>query len=1170
MGWIKGLLDNTREDIRESLAQFYSLVIAEMDEKEFERTMADLTRSFKEKGLEMQHGIVLALGYSFGRRILKLRKTNAPEKKFREWGSFKTSSELLLAQLSNHHSLMLGGACSAVAEIGRCGPLPLADSGPEDEVKNKLGVVKKLLAMMKSAKNGMRVREKATMALGQICIGDPEFPHRRLVLEECLESAQEIKDLELHFTMGEAIVYAAIGPLSPAARDLWQVKEEDFKPDYGSHGTDHIEWVIDQLCNKYTMSTHPNVKQGSCLWLLALTKHGKHIKSVQDRMLLIQSSFMYLLGDANDLVQDAASKGLGLVYDSCSEEQQDKMVKNLLGTLMEGNRSVAKVSGETKIFEEGSMSKTPTGENLNTYKELCSLATDLNQPDLVYKFMHLANYNSMWNSRKGAAFGFSTIATKAGEQLEEHLHKIVPKLYRYQFDPTPKIQESMTSIWNALVPESTKTVDKYLPQIIEEIHTNLTSNQWRVRESCCMALHDLLRGRTLDDALDHVPGLWADIFRLMDDIKETVRTAANKAAGSLSRTSIRMCDIAQGAKSGQAAIKVVMPPLLEKGLASTVAEVRSIVLATIVKITRSAGEVLKPHLPLLIPALLEATSELESKEMNYLSVKLANDVSVQEKLDLARIQSAKSSPMMECVNFVLQYVDAPILEQLVPRIIELIKGNVGIGTKGTTAHLVTTLTHQCPLDLQQYTGKILAAFVSGLTDRNAAVRKTYAEAIGYLMKTAKDSSMEKLFVKLRTWYIEKDDDTSKWAVAYTLDAINKYNPDKLKSNATQAVPLTFLAMHEQPVKGENDGILEIWEEVWSDITPGTEGGIRIFLVEIMALLSLAIESTQWKMKAQAARAMGTIASKLGNSLPMKDQGRLLTILINALSGRTWDGKEAILTALADVCSHSPETVHCLMEDKVNGLSIEILMTCLLKECKKEKMSYKLVALSAVGRIMKEMKLEYFPALYEMGFPVIRMEMEEDEHGEMRPKQSEEELDDDKDERDRKLELRHAIYECLGNAWPTQASLQEKYFVEMLKSLYARVLSTTRKNQLCITKCLGEMIGKWKAQSASAELRSEVFVQVAKILSVVLVVPKSSQLRTQALSVLSTAIKLLVGCLDSQLVLVFRNEIAKSLEDVIRDVSSDAATKAMAREIRTALLAINDEASDPPEEKMEEE
>ena len=65
---------------------------------------------------------------------------------------------------------------------------------------------------------------------------------------------------------------------------------------------------------------------------------------------------------------------------------------------------------------------------------------------------------------------------------------------------------------------------------------------------------------------------------------------------------------------------------------------------------------------------------------------------------------------------------------------ELIKHSVGLGTKGAAAHVVTALTHQCPLELQQYTGKVLAAFFAGLSDRNPAVRKTYASAIGQLIK----------------------------------------------------------------------------------------------------------------------------------------------------------------------------------------------------------------------------------------------------------------------------------------------------------------------------------------------------------------------------------------------------------------------------------------------------
>ena len=83
----------------------------------------------------------------------------------------------------------------------------------------------------------------------------------------------------------------------------------------------------------------------------------------------------------------------------------------------------------------------------------------------------------------------------------------------------------------------------------------------------------------------------------------------------------------------------------------------------------------------------------------------------------------------------------------------------------------------------------------------------------------------------------------------------------------------------------------------SDLILGTESGIRLYLKEIVALLSSALESQQWKMKAQAATAMGTIGSKMKSGIPAKEQGTLLIQLVEALSGRTWSGKEAILVSI---------------------------------------------------------------------------------------------------------------------------------------------------------------------------------------------------------------------------------------------------------------------------------
>lgn len=65
--------------------------------------------------------------------------------------------------------------------------------------------------------------------------------------------------------------------------------------------------------------------------------------------------------------------------------------------------------------------------------------------------------------------------------------------------------------------------------------------------------------------------------------------------------------------------------------------------------------------------------------------------------------------------------------------------------------------------------------------------------------------------------------------------INRYSPDVMKSYASVAMPIAFLAMHEEK-RVEGGGLQEVWEEVWNEGTPGSEGGIRLYLSEIMDIL----------------------------------------------------------------------------------------------------------------------------------------------------------------------------------------------------------------------------------------------------------------------------------------------------------------------------------------------
>ncbi len=135
----------------------------------------------------------------------------------------------------------------------------------------------------------------------------------------------------------------------------------------------------------------------------------------------------------------------------------------------------------------------------------------------------------------------------------------------------------------------------------------------------------------------------------------------------------------------------------------------------------------------------------------------------------------------------LQFVTAENAPQLVAALVDLIRGANGVPTKGCAAHLICLLTQQCPNDVQPYagqsapsslsfpfgidfivglvvflfvcSGKLMAVLVKGLSDRNLALRKTYAAALGHLVRVAKESSVVKLLETLQDRYVDPDEAT---------------------------------------------------------------------------------------------------------------------------------------------------------------------------------------------------------------------------------------------------------------------------------------------------------------------------------------------------------------------------------------------------------------------------
>lgn len=102
------------------------------------------------------------------------------------------------------------------------------------------------------------------------------------------------------------------------------------------------------------------------------------------------------------------------------------------------------------------------------------------------------------------------------------------------------------------------------------------------------------------------------------------------------------------------------------------------------------------------------------------------------------------------------------------------------------------------------------------------------------------------------------------------------------------------------------------------------------------------------LQAQAAAAMGTTAKSAGANMDKKSLIHLLRLLLSGLSGRTWNGKECLLSALSDIVSTSAEKIKADQSE----ISINDIVSSCLREAKKEHLHYKVhININIIGYIV---------------------------------------------------------------------------------------------------------------------------------------------------------------------------------------------------------------------------
>ncbi|EFO27762.2 hypothetical protein LOAG_00726 [Loa loa] len=807
-------------------------------------------------------------------------------------------------------------ACGSLAELLRRAVIclneveksKLVSSTSDNQFYSLCELLGKIAASRKDTLTS-KMKESAAQCLGFLSLHSLPTILYEKILTQLFACGEIATEPELQFTVGSALFDAAFGESSPSRRNIFTETEEYFlERNLSLAERDSVEKKVANLLeilNAKLHHTNRHLRQAVLIWLFTLVKRCAVIKlnCILNSLRPIQYAFTNGLTETNEFSQEVASEGLGIIFELGSEEQKKIMVEELVNTLSVGRKRVDPIAPNTLLFSRGELGTTSGGENLTTYRELCSLATDLNQPDLIYKFMQLANHNILWNSKKmSAAFGFGIIMQQAGSVMEPYLAQLVPKLYRYRYDPDLKVQSAMQSIWQAVTISKKNVIEEYADAIFNELKLTLTDPQWRTRESSCLALADLLSAHCTNEIVEHFGQLFEILYRVHDDVKESVRMAAGRTLSSLIKFTVRKCSSVNGAKATRL-LGMILPVIIEKGVKSSVKTNKILSLKMIMGIAKEAGLVLQEHINVIVPCLLDSLSEEESTVLNYLAARSSLDEL--EVLDSARMSAAHSSPMMSALRYLVPYVDKDIFNsELSDKLIEQLRSSVGVTTRTGTCQFIIDLCLQRQdllISCRSSCDKMIRILLSGLNDRNLVIKKQFSSCLSYLLPFSSKKEVNRILDYMKQKLRSEQDEVT---ILHLLRFLSR-NTDVLSESLTAVIPFIFLYKCQEGESSlqKNDEAgkkkLEMWDELWFELVPDTSSAMRLYRKEMIEVALVTLNtSSVFAMKTQAAKVLVAVAESGVLSDDVDCAETLYDSLISALHGRIWDGKEKLIEAIS--------------------------------------------------------------------------------------------------------------------------------------------------------------------------------------------------------------------------------------------------------------------------------
>ncbi|MCJ1387811.1 proteasome component M29 [Xylographa bjoerkii] len=781
-----------------------------------------------------------------------------------------------------------------------------------------------------------------------------------------LYDLHEKRQPELQFAVGAALSCAAAGWQSKSLVGLQDV-DSGAIPRCASRSKT-LDTILEKVLGD-CKTTKPALRQGSVIWLLCIVQYCGHLAQVQSRLRQCQTAFKGFLADRESLNQETASRGLTLVYEKGDRDLKDDLIRDLVGSFTSTNVGLAgNVSSETQLFEPGAL---PTGDgSVTTYKDIMSLASEVGDSSLVYRFMSLASNNAIWSSRAAfGRFGLSNILSDSS--VDGYLAqnpKLYPALFRYRFDPNTNVRSAMNDIWSALVKDPQSTINDHFDSILEDLLKNILGKEWRVRQASCAAIADLVQGRPLDKYEKHLSRIWTLTFKVCDDIKDSVRKAAMALARVL--TAVLTRSLEAGDSSSNTAgvmLKEVLPFLLSpSGLESSAQEVQAFSLKTLLQIIKSSNaKILRPFIPDLVGRLLALLSSLEPQEINYLHLNADKYGMTAQQIDDVRLSSVRSSPMMEAIERCLDMLDDASMMQLQPSLEQALRTTIGLPSRVGVSRVLVSLSTRHNFVFKPYADTFLKFLRKQVLDRNDTISTSFAAASGYVARLASNDEVLRLFDYCKKLYFDSvEDDRHRTVSAELVSAIAKYATDRFASLANDILPFVFIAKHDP-----NERAKDLFSNTWNENVGGSRA-VLLYLKEIVEMASPHLDSPRWSIKHTAAFAIADAVKSMGTEISNPNAEIIWPSLEKAINGKTWDGKESILEAFVTFAKHSDLLAS-------NKQIADRMQSIMLRESKRKNAQYRQHALACLGDFVEICKVvDWYELVYDITHPVM-LELHDD-------------------------------------------------------------------------------------------------------------------------------------------------------------------------------------------------